>query len=119
VALAPPEDDLLRKLDGVTGLIITGRGGVGKTRLTLELGRRAKQQGWLVMRAAASFSDAAVDELLAWLGDAAGVMLLIDYVETIATFTDRVEHDRAARAAELRPSDRKRPDEASGRVPDG
>jgi hypothetical protein len=91
-ASTPAEDDLLRKLDDVTGLIITGKGGVGKTRLTLELGRRAREQGWLVLRASPGFSDAAVDDLLVRLGQPADVLLLVDYVETIPAFADRVEH---------------------------
>ena len=86
------EDDLLRKLDGATGLIITGKGGAGKTRLTLELGRRAREHGWLVMRASSSFSGADLDDLLVRLGEPRNVLLLVDYVETIASFADRVEH---------------------------
>ncbi len=38
------------------------------------------------------FSDAAVDELLARLGDPADVLLVVDYVEMVADFADRVEH---------------------------
>jgi hypothetical protein len=88
----PPEDDLLALLDRRTGLIITGKGGVGKTRLTLELGRRAKQKGWLVLRASASFREAAIDQLLTRFVEPINVLLLIDYVELIAAFADRVEH---------------------------
>jgi len=88
----PPEDDLLAKLDRSTGLIITGKGGVGKTRLTLELGRRAKENGWLVLHASATFREEALDELLARLVQPTNVLLLIDYVEMIAAFADRVEH---------------------------
>jgi hypothetical protein len=49
-AVIQDEDSLLAKMetDEVAGLIITGRAGVGKTRLMLELGHRALTRGWPV-----------------------------------------------------------------------
>jgi hypothetical protein len=46
------EEGLLQILESgtVTGLVITGAGGVGKSRLTLELGFLAQQKGWVVLR---------------------------------------------------------------------
>ncbi len=92
LADTPREDDLLALLDRTTGLIITGKGGVGKTRLTIELGHRAKQNGWVVLRASAMFRDEAIDDLLSRSVSPTDVLLLIDYVEMIESFADRIEH---------------------------
>jgi hypothetical protein len=88
----PQEDDLLLLLEGMTGLIITGKGGVGKTRLTIELGHRGKQNGWIVLRASAMFRDEAIDDLLSRFVSPTDVLILIDYVEMIESFADRIEH---------------------------
>jgi len=58
------ESELLGEADRAPGgLVITGRGGVGKTRLTLELGRLAQDTGWAVFRALTSFDRPALVQL--------------------------------------------------------
>ena len=94
----PSEAQLLQQLaaDDLTGLIITGSGGVGKTRLTLELGRMALADGWLVFRVRARLKAEGIATLADWLdeapsGRAQTVLLLVDYVETQRDFAELVE----------------------------
>ena len=71
--------------DDAIGFIVTGAGGIGKTRLMYELGQRAHQRGWITLVAGqpdletdgvvAQVSRAATDDTARWL-------LLIDYAET-------------------------------------
>jgi hypothetical protein len=95
----PLEDDLLSLLDRHTGLIITGRGGVGMTSLTWELGARAQQNGWLVVRASATFGDEDVNALLSHLTSPGKALLLIDQIEAAESFPVRVEHLESLNAA--------------------
>ncbi|MFL6211386.1 MAG: hypothetical protein ACJ74W_21235 [Pyrinomonadaceae bacterium] len=87
------EEELLAQLDGgdSTGLIVTGRGGVGKTRLTLELGRLAQRKGWLVLRVLSTIKVEALERLAATLIPTTPALLLIDYVETQSDFAQLVE----------------------------
>ncbi|MGH9855855.1 MAG: hypothetical protein ACREBD_38965, partial [Blastocatellia bacterium] len=84
----PDEEAILRQLegDGVTGLIITGKGGMGKTRLTLEIGRLAASQGWGVLRVRKSCKEDDLERLAQRLEPADKTLLLIDYVETQPNF---------------------------------
>jgi hypothetical protein len=88
------EGEMLACLDGRAGLIITGGGGFGKTRLMLELGRRAGRLGWIVLRVTGSFD---VELMLSRAGAGTRVLLLIDYIETLAGFADLAERLEEAR----------------------
>ena len=74
------------------GLIITGSGGIGKTRLTLELGRVAAEQGWLVYRVKERQNAEKLYDRLAQEIDASqNVLLLVDYAETQKDFTELID----------------------------
>ena len=95
---ADSEDVLLDRLfddDMATGLVITGSGGVGKSRLALELGRRATRRGGFAVRATRLREDA-LGTFVQTLVPEQRTLLVIDYVETEASFDDVV-----ARLAEL------------------
>jgi len=66
------EEDLLVELEegSCTGIIITGVGGVGKSRLTLELGRKAQQRNWVAVRAKSSLNVQDLDSLVQNAGNA-------------------------------------------------
>ncbi len=87
------EEEMLRRIDHrqVTGLLITGSGGVGKSRLSMELGSRAAAAGALVLR---SVGRVAVDELTQ-LGERLNpdtpCLILVEYVETQADFDALVD----------------------------
>jgi hypothetical protein len=89
----PDEEELLRLLEdgSVTGLMLTGAGGVGKTRLTLEIGRLAQRTGWNVYRVQSRLSDDALTRLGETLTPATQVLLLVDYIETQRDFNELVE----------------------------
>jgi len=87
---APPElgvldeEALLAQIEGgdVTGLLFTGSGGIGKTRLTLEIGHLARRKGWFVLRVLARLRENALFELAESLSPSIPVLLVLDYVET-------------------------------------
>ena len=88
------EDSLLTKLetDEASGLIITGRAGVGKTRLMLELGHRALARGWPVMKVLRGHIDRdALRQFAEQLPQDTPALLLFDYIETRGDFDDLVE----------------------------
>ena len=89
----PGEDALLGCLEGgeFTGLVVTGAGGVGKTRLSLEIGGRAQDRGWTVLRVRSRSRKDSLDALGARLTPAARVLLVIDYIETQRDFAELVE----------------------------
>jgi hypothetical protein len=66
---------------GDEALILTGAGGVGKTRLGLELCDRLSKQGWLALRATDSATSASVSELVKAHVNPAQIVLLLDYAE--------------------------------------
>ena len=77
-----PETALLAAMEAEAGgLLITGRGGVGKTRLMLELGALANQVGWTVLRVLPSFDRAAMEQLAERATPGDRILLLVDYVE--------------------------------------
>ena len=88
----PDEENLLNQLEdgSTTGLIITGSGGVGKTRMMLEIGRVAKQQGWSVLRVQNRIKEDAIEQLAERITPEIPVLLLIDYIETQKVFTELV-----------------------------
>ena len=81
---------LLEKGD-ITGLMVTGRGGIGKTRLTLEIGRVAQQKGWIVLRVLSRLKSGALELLAEQITPTASVLLVIDYIETQKDFNELVE----------------------------
>ena len=89
----PGEDALLDSLEGgkFTGLVVTGAGGVGKTRLSLEIGRRAHDRGWTVLRVRSRLQQDSLHALGERLTPAARVLLVIDYIETQRDFAELVE----------------------------
>lgn len=87
------EEGLLRLIDGghLTGLVLTGSGGVGKTRLTLEIGWLAQADGWVVLRVLRRLRQDAIEHLAQSVTPETKVLLLIDYVETQRDFAELVE----------------------------
>jgi hypothetical protein len=87
------EESLFASFDrpDITGLVITGKGGIGKSRLTLELGWKALGEGWTVMRVQRRLKDDALEELAEKLTPETPVLLLVDYIETQSDFVELVE----------------------------
>ena len=87
------EGELLRLLEEPekTGLIICGAGGVGKTRLAIEIGWLARERDWLVLRVGSTFRQEGLDQLAERLAPENRVLLLMDYVETRGGFTEIVD----------------------------
>ncbi|MCX7047335.1 MAG: hypothetical protein NTX50_17845 [Candidatus Sumerlaeota bacterium] len=89
------EESLLARLErnsGVAGLVIYGKGGIGKSRLMLELGREALKKGWTVMRATgARLKDDALENLAERLSPDTPALLLVDYIETQSDFGGLIE----------------------------
>lgn len=88
------ENQILGLLDDPdkTGLVITGKGGVGKTRLALELARLALARGWTVLRVVSRLREDSFDRLAERLSPTTPVLLVLDYLETQDDFTDLAEH---------------------------
>lgn len=63
-----------------SGLVIYGDGGIGKTRLCLEIGRKATALGWTVMRLVGEMVPEILDELVAWPGAEGRLLLVLDYL---------------------------------------
>ena len=86
------EQELLAVLDrgDATGLLITGAGGFGKTRLTAEIGELAHQQEWTVLRALSSIDRASIEQLGETVRPGERTLLLFDYVEVQRGFQDLV-----------------------------
>lgn len=91
--LIPDEEGLLDQLkDGTsTGLIITGSGGIGKTRLTLEIGRLAQRKDWMALRVQSRLRNDAIEHLAERITPDTSVLLLIDYIETQRDFAELIE----------------------------
>jgi hypothetical protein len=62
-------------------LILAGVGGVGKTRLGLELCDRLSKLGWLTLRLTDNATSASVTELIQTYAEPAQIVLLCDYAE--------------------------------------
>lgn len=94
-AALPTESAMLDRLergDDLAGLIITGKGGAGKTRLVLELGALAERSGWLCVRATERATRDSVVALLAVATQPMRILVLFDYVEIAPSFTDIAEY---------------------------
>ena len=80
------EKEIFDKLFGVdthSGILIHGQGGVGKTRLMLELGLMAKEQKWIALRVTKNLKE--LQDLD--LKPNANYCLLFDYIEENTHFT--------------------------------
>lgn len=79
----PSVEKILETLEGdsATGVIISGAGGVGKTRLSLEAASLAQEHGWIVLRSVSRLSEEAIIELAEWLAPQMRVLVLFDYME--------------------------------------
>ncbi|MDO9041095.1 MAG: ATP-binding protein [Desulfocapsaceae bacterium] len=77
--------------EGGNGLIITGKGGIGKTRLVLEIGRHAEQEGWLVLQAGKRFEAASIDSLCQRITTTQPILILFDYVEAQKGFSESID----------------------------
>ena len=89
----PDEQALLDSLadDDGHGMVVVGAGGVGKTRLTLELTWRARDAGWTVLRVGRRLAPGVLEDLAAQLSPADHLIVWLDYVETQADFAELVE----------------------------
>lgn len=89
----PEEEKLLSLLEegDTTGLVVTGGGGVGKTRMMLEIGRLAQRKGWLVLRVQSRLREDALERLAERITPSTPVLLLVDYIETHKDFSELVE----------------------------
>ncbi|MCX6583748.1 MAG: hypothetical protein NT166_26530, partial [Candidatus Aminicenantes bacterium] len=76
-------DSLLNR-DIYNGCILYGEGGIGKTRLMLELGYRAEQQGWLVYKIISK--SPTIETLRDLLSPGCNHLLLFDYIEESNVF---------------------------------
>jgi peptidyl-tRNA hydrolase len=91
----PDEKALLGILgadQGTLGLILVGQGGVGKTRLALEIGQTAVADGWTVWVVHRRLKTEALDQLAARMDENSRVLLVFDYVETHPEFANVVQH---------------------------
>ncbi|HYI41057.1 MAG TPA: ATP-binding protein [Allosphingosinicella sp.] len=75
-----------------TALLITGPGGVGKTRLSLELARSlAREHGFGVYRITRSVNFNSVSELAGSYDHPAPILMLADYAEAVPALSDVAE----------------------------
>jgi hypothetical protein len=87
----PTEDEILTRLKHDPGIVISGRTGIGKTRLMIELGKRAEESGWVVFRMGESARDEDVRSLVNRLRPQDRCILLVDYVETKRVFHELIQ----------------------------
>jgi len=88
--IQPSPDILLEALTDSPGIIIHGRGGVGKTRLSLEVGRLAERTGWTVL-SASLLTPRAINDLIDHWSQATRVLVLVDYAENQRHLVECVE----------------------------
>ena len=89
-------------LGGGSALVVLGAPGVGKTRIALEVARRAvaarRQVGWVDLRNASFEGPDAAERVEAWSRSWPGGLLVLDNAETAVEIVERVL-DRIARVA--------------------
>lgn len=83
--------ELLSNDADTLGLIFVGRGGVGKTRLALEIGRKAEGDGWSVWVVHKWLKAEALEQLVAYMEKDSRVLLVFDYVEIHPEFGNIVQ----------------------------
>ena len=86
------EEELLDILQSGSnpGIIVTGGGGLGKSRLSLQIARLAKDRDWPVFRVRRISSDT-IERLARIVGTASPALLIFDYVETQGDFAQIIE----------------------------
>jgi len=89
----PSIEQIVEELEGsaTTGVIISGAGGVGKTRLSLEVGLSAKEQGWIVLQSVSRLTEDAIVGLVEWLAPPMRVLILFDYMELQSSAEELIE----------------------------
>ncbi|MCD4765022.1 MAG: hypothetical protein K8R34_00785, partial [Methanosarcinales archaeon] len=89
----PDEENLLSLLEegDITGVVVTGSGGIGKSRLTFEIGRSAQKKGWSVLRVQTRLRKDALESLAKIIIPDTPVLLLVDYIETQRDFIELVD----------------------------
>jgi hypothetical protein len=87
------EREILKQLDSkeLDGLILTGTGGIGKTRLMFEIGHMALAENWLVYRVKEKPNPENIYQLADCIDSSQKVLLLVDYAETQQDFAALVE----------------------------
>ena len=87
------EEDLLAILERneAVGLIATSAGGLGKSRLAIEIAKLAEAQSWVVMRLAGGFHSEGLEQLRQQVRPDRQLLLLVDYVETLGEFAHFAE----------------------------
>lgn len=73
--------------EGAAGLVISGISGVGKSRLMIELGKLAEQDGWLVFEALTNVNAETIERVTR-SHSSQGVLFLFDYLENLPAFRD-------------------------------
>ena len=91
-SVIPGEHELLNLLESghEPGIIVTGGGGLGKSRLSLQLARLAKNRDWPVFRVKRIANDT-IERLARIVGTTSPALLIFDYVETQDNFAQIIE----------------------------
>lgn len=99
---ADTEEDLINALeqpDQDEVLILSGPGGVGKTRLALEIGRTLQQRGWLVLMLSERASPQVIADIAKANSESCQVVLILDYAEASSGIADLAETIRSVNDA--------------------
>jgi|GEM_PF-6109761 len=77
-------DTILSQLasNEATGVVISGQGGSGKTRLCLEVARAAANSDWLVLELKGEQPGEAIQSIEQYIAKDQKVLLVMDYIET-------------------------------------
>ena len=99
---ADTEEDLINALeqsDQDEVLILSGPGGVGKTRLALEIGRTLQQRGWLTLMLSERASPQVIADIAKANSESCRVVLILDYAEASSGIADLAETLRSVNDA--------------------
>ena len=80
------------------GLVLSGPGGLGKTRLALQLGLDAESSGWLVLQIERHARREAIEGLARQHASLARILLIIDYAEAAGSLFGLVQEMERANA---------------------